>query len=100
MKQRRNMQKVANPLDELRGLNLKDLTTADHIIKIVKERMDEMVTNHLCRGKPTLWLTFANHDKEPQTIQLHIEGFDEEELRKDLAALRRLHFDFPVGHRG
>lgn len=94
------MQKVANALDELRGLNLKDLDTADHLVRIVKTRMDEMVRNHLCRGKPGLWLTFANHDEEPQTIQLRIEGFDEEELRKDLAALRRLHFDFPVGHRG
>jgi hypothetical protein len=94
------MQKVADALDELRGLNLKDRATADHLLRIVKARMEEMVRNHLCRGTPTLWLTFANRDKEPQTIQLRIYGFDEEELRKDFAALRRLHFDFPVGHRG
>ena len=93
------MQRVGNALDDLRGVNLKDLATADHLVRIVKARINEMVTNHLCRGKPALWLTFANYDKEPQTIQLHIEGFDEEELRKDLSVRRRLHFDFPVGHR-
>jgi hypothetical protein len=96
----RAMQKVANALDDLRGLNLKDIATADHLVRIVKARMDEMVSDHLCRGKPALWLTFANHDEQPQTIQLRIERSDEEELRKDLAALRRLHFDFPIGHRG
>jgi hypothetical protein len=90
-------EKGVTVLDELLGIMLTDANAVDKIIRNVSERQRQMRENGFVSGEIRVELIFSRPAGKKVGIAMS-EHFDVGELKKDLAAVRRLGFNCVAGY--